>query len=549
LLISKANCANFSYALSLFEKPKYPANFSHFDYVNLNSKQGGTIKFATEGSFNSLNPFLLKGLPAEGLSYLYDTLTENSEDELGVRYGLVAKEIKLEQHSIEFKINKTAYFHDYVPITAEDVFFTFETLLKYGHPVYQMQLKQIKKVKIINKYQIKFEFQPNHIRDLALFIASLPVLPKHYYQKHSFYQTTLQPPIGSGPYKITEIKPNYHIIYRKNDNYWAKNLPVNKGKYNFHSIWFDYYRDNNVLIEAFKAQKYDFRQENIARNWATAYNFKENNNIIKTEINHSLPSPMQAFIFNLRKPKFQNIALRQAMNYAFDFLWLQHHIFYDSYQKTTSFFPNSVFGYKNFSLPNGSKDGFNRKNLLQAQEILSNAGYKVVNNQLFDINKQPVIIEFLIDNKAFEMVVASFAYNLKKLGIKAKIKFAEENQYQQMLNNFNFDIIVNVFPQSTIPGAELYSYFHSSQSNIKGSRNLLGLQDKKIDSLVEKISITTDKNKIIQLCQQLDKYLLTNYFVIPHWYNNTYRILYRNIFAIPKNKPKYSLALDSWSIL
>ena len=549
IFISKSYAGEFSHYISLFEKPKYPVNFSHFDYTNPSAKQGGTIKFATEGGFNSLNPFLLKGIPAEGLSYLYDTLTEASEDELGVRYGLVAEKIKLNQDSIEFKLNKQAYFHDSQPITVDDVLFTFETLLKYGHPVYQMHLKQIKKVKIINKHQLKFLFLPNHQRDLALFVASLPVLPKHYYKQHNFEQTTLEPPIGSGPYKIKEIKPNYHIVYQKNQNYWAKNLPVNKYRYNFATIWFDYYRDNNVLIEAFKAQKYDFRQENIARNWATAYNLSQNSNIIKTEIKHNLPAPMQAFVLNLRREKFQNLGLRRALNYAFDFLWLQQHIFYGSYQKTTSFFANSNFGYRDFFLPNGSTDGFNRQNLLQAQEILQKSGYKVVNNQLLDTNLQPVVIEFLIDSKAFEMVVASFANNLKKLGIATKIKFVEENQYQQMLNNFNFDVVVGVFPQSATPGAELYGYFHSSQINIKGGRNLLGLQDNLVDDLVEKIAISTNKTELINLCQKLDKYLLENYLVIPHWHNNTYRILYSNVFAMPKIKPKYSLGIDTWSII
>ena len=554
IFIGKSYAGEFSpkeflYYISLFEKPKYPVNFSHFDYTNPSAKQGGTIKFATEGGFNSLNPFLLKGIPAEGLSYLYDTLTEASEDELGVRYGLVAEKIKLNQDSIEFKLNKQAYFHDSQPITVDDVLFTFETLLKYGHPVYQMHLKQIKKVEIINKHQLKFLFLPNHQRDLALFVASLPVLPKHYYKQHNFEQTTLEPPIGSGPYKIKEIKPNYHIVYQKNQNYWAKNLPVNKYRYNFATIWFDYYRDNNVLIEAFKAQKYDFRQENIARNWATAYNLSQNSNIIKTEIKHNLPAPMQAFVLNLRREKFQNLGLRRALNYAFDFLWLQQHIFYGSYQKTTSFFANSNFGYRDFFLPNGITDGFNRQNLLQAQEILQKSGYKVVNNQLLDTNLQPVVIEFLIDSKAFEMVVASFANNLKKLGIATKIKFVEENQYQQMLNNFNFDVVVGVFPQSTTPGAELYSYFHSSQSNIKGGRNLLGLQDNLVDDLVEKIAISTNKTELINLCQKLDKYLLEKYLVIPHWHNNTYRILYRNVFAMPKIKPKYSLGIDTWSVI
>ena len=381
-----------------------------------------------------------------------------------------------------------------------------------------------------------------------MLIASLPVLPKHYYQNHDFTKSGLDIPLGSGPYKIKEVKVNREIVYERVKDYWAKDLPVNKGKYNFDKISFDYYRDTNVLIEAFKAQKYDFRQENIARNWANAYNIDavKNGEIIKKLIPHSLPAPAQVFALNLRREKFQNLALRKALTYAFDFQWLNKHIFYSAYTRTESYFANSQFAYK-FELPKSAGDGFNRENLLKARQILLDAGYKITNNKLIDpANSQVVKIEFLIDSKAFEMVVAPFIQHLKKLGIDAKMRFVEENQYQTRINNFDFDAIIAVFPQNLVPSDELFSYWHSSQVDIKGGRNLSGLKDEVVDKLVEEISKTTDEEKLKNLCQKLDKRLLEGYYTILQWHNNSYRVLYRDIFAMPKNQPKYSLAFDSW---
>jgi len=539
---------DFSHAVSLFYSPKYPPNFTNFAYVDVEAKKGGTMKFANDGGFNSLNNFLLKGMPADGLSHIYDTLAEASEDELGVFYGLVAESIKLQPNYIEFKLNKSAYFHDKQPITADDIVFTFATLQKYGHPLYQLNLKQIAEVIKINQHQVRFVFASQHSRDLPIFIASLPVLPKHYYSQHDFQQTSMIPPLGSGPYKIKEVKQNYRIIYERVADYWAKDLPINRGRHNFDALQFDYYRDSTVLLEAFKAQAYDFRQESVARNWANAYNIAaiDKGEIIKTEIEHNFPAPMQAFVFNLRRQKFNDLALRKAINYAFDFLWLKQHIFYGSYEKTKSFFANSAFGKPDNNISDGSIDGFNRQNLLLAQKILLDAGYTIKENQLFDKQNNKVELEFLIQSRGFEMIVAAFSKNLERLGIKVKMRLLEENQYQNRLNNFDFDIVVAVFPQSMVPGAELYSYFHSSQRDIKGSKNLLGLNDKKVDSLVEQVAKSKNQKQIQKLCQQLDEYLLANYFVVPQWYGKKYRILYRNIFVIPKIRPKYGLAIDSW---
>lgn len=552
LLITSPTLASegFSHGISIFGPLKYSANFSHFDYVNPTAPKHGEIRLGAEGGFNSLNQFILKGLPGAGLSYIYDSLTVSSDDEISSRYGLIAEGVRLasDRLSIEFKLRQTARFHDGKKITADDVIFTFNTLMNDGHPSYKMALRDVKNVEKINSHLVRFNFKNNHNKNLPLLVSSLPILPKHYYKNHDFTISSLEIPLGSGPYKIISAKPNREIIYERVKDYWAKDLPVNRGRYNFDKISFDYYRDGNVLLEAFKAEKYDFRQESIARNWANSYNIKaiENGEIIKKLIPHSLPAPAQIFALNLRREKFQNLALRKAMTYAFDFEWLKKHIFYNAYQRTTSYFANSEFAY-NFQLPQSQGDGFNRKNILKAREILLAGGYKIEQGKLIDPKThEQVVIEFLIDNKAFEMAVAPFLKHLQKLGINAKMRFVEENQYQTRLNNFDYDVIIAVLPQNLVPSDELFSYWHSSQADIKGSRNLSGLKDKIVDDLVEKISYSSSEVELKKLCLKLDKRLLENYYTILQWHNNNYRVLYRDIFVIPKVQAKYSLSFDSW---
>ncbi len=538
----------FEYGISTFGDLKYSKNFSHLNYVNPTAPKGGSVRFGAEGTFNNLNQFILKGISATGLNYLYDSLCEGNDDEISACYGLVAEGIKLTDDGIEFKLRKNAYFHDGKKITADDVVFSFNTLVKDGHPSYKMVFREVSAVKKINDFQVKFFFKKNHNRNLPLSIAALPVLPKHFYEKNDFSKTTMTPPLGSGPYKIKEVSPGKSITFERVKNYWAKDLAINRGRYNFDEITFDYYRDNNVLIEAFKAQKYDLRQESIARNWANAYNIDavKNGEIIKKEIPHEALNPIQTFVLNLRREKFQDLALRKAMTYAFDFEWLKKHIFYNSYERTETYISNNEFSYKNFAMPKTEGDGFNRKNLLKAREILAEAGYKIVDNKLISKKGEVVEVEFLIDTPAFEMIAAPFVKNLRKLGIQAKVRFIEENQYQTRVNNFDYDVIVGMFGQSFFPGNEMFAYYHSSQKNIKGSRNLAGLDDKVVDELVEKIAKSRDKSELKNLCQRLDKRMLENYYMILQWHNDTYRILYRDIFAMPKVMPKYSLAVDSW---
>ncbi len=545
------NKVGYQHGMSIFGDLKYPKNFQNFDYVNPNAPKAGSIKLGSEGTFNNLNSFILKGVNAAGLSYLYDSLMEGSEDEISSCYGLIAESVKLaaDKFSINFRLRKIARWPDGKRITADDVVFTFNKLISDGHPSYKMIYRDVKEVKKINDAEVQFIFKTNQNRDLPMLVASLKILPKHYFEKVDFSKTTLEAPLGSGPYKIKEVKAGKSITYERNKDYWAKDLPVNRGRYNFDQITYEYYRDGNVLVEAFKAQKYDMRQENVARNWANNYNIEavKNGQIIKKEIVHGLPTGAQTFVLNLRKEKFQNLELRKALTYAFDFEWLKEHIFYGSYKRTQSYFSNSDFGYKKFTLPKSKGDGFNRENLLKAKEILDNAGYKIVNQKLIDPKSgKQVEIEFLLDSESFQMITAPFVKNLKKLGIKAKTRFVEENQYQTRMNNFDFDIAVGVFGQGLIPGNELFSYWHSSQKSVKGSQNISGLDDKEIDKLVEKIAQAKSKKELIELCEEFDRRMLENYYTILQWHNNSYRILYRDIFEMPKITPKYSLAVDSW---
>ncbi|MAZ80359.1 MAG: hypothetical protein CMP18_01045 [Rickettsiales bacterium] len=549
LIVNSSFASEFSHHLSILSNPKYNKDFKNFDYVDPNARKGGHVKFGVQGNFNSLNQFILKGISASGLSYLYDSLAVSSEDEISTQYGLVAKSIRLAKNkmSIEFKLRKEAKFHDNKPITVDDIIHSFNLISKYGHPSYQMILKNVKKVIKINNYHVKYIFNNNN-RDLPKVISSLPILAKHFYNEDNFTKANLNIPLGSGPYKITKVDPNKSITYQRVKDYWAKDLPVNKGRYNFNKITFDYYRDNNILVEAFKAQKYDVRLENIARNWANSYNIEaiKNNEIIKQEITHNIASPMQAFIINLRKDKFSNIALRKALNLAFNFNWLKKHIFYNSYIRTNSFFPNSNYSYYN-NIANNAFD--HRKNIIFAQKILEDAGYKIIDNNLIDqVSNKNIEIEFLTLSESFTMVIAPYIKHLKMLGINAKIRMVEENQYKTRVNNFDYDIITSSFYQAKIPGSELYSYFHSTQKNIKGSRNLIGIEDKQIDNIIEKIISAKNIDIISKYCKKLDKILIDNHYVIPQWYNNKFRLLTRNIFIIPKIRPKYSLSVDSWYI-
>ncbi len=569
-----------SHGISIFGDLKYPKDFTHFDYVNPNAPKGGSIKYGVEGTFNSLNPFILKGISVSGISMIFDSLMEDSADEISSKYGLIAESVKLskDKKSITFKLRKIAHFHDGSKITADDVIFSFNKISKEGHPSSQMIYRDVIKAEKINDYEVKFTFKDNQNKQLPITISGLPIISKKYYQKWEFNKSTLEIPMGSGPYKVDKIEVGRSITYKRDKNYWAKDLPVNKGRHNFDEITYDYYRDGDILVESFKSGNFDLRQENISRNWVTSYNIEKvrNGEIIKKEVIHSLPTGMQAFVFNLRKEKFQNRKLREALNYAFDFEWVQKNIFYGSYQRTNSYFANTNFASsgipsnqeleilkklkkdfpddvpdeifsKIYQNPKSNASGFNRTNLLKAKKILEDAGYFVRDGKLIDPKtNQQLEIEFLINSKSFVMVIAPMKKNLAQLGIKSKIRLVDENQFVIRINEFDYDIIIYIFGQGLIPSDEQYSYWHSSLRDIKGSNNLSGTQNKATDYLLTKILKVRSKDQLELYTKALDRILLWNFYTIPQWHNNSYRILYKNKFATPKIIPFYSIGVDSW---
>jgi microcin C transport system substrate-binding protein len=563
--------------LTIFGDLKYPATFQHFEYVNPDAPKGGSLRLATLGSYDSLNAYILKGEPAAGLNLLYDTLLQKSYDEPFSAYGLLAERVELaaDRSSVTFRLRKQAKWHDGSPITAADVVFTFDTLKKDGHPFYQAYYHEVTKAEALNPRTVRFTFASTQNRELPLIIGEMPVLPKQYYTTHPFAESTLTPPLGSGPYKVAKVDAGRSIQYARVPDYWAKDLPVMRGRYNFDRVRYDYYRDETVMVEALKAGEYDARQETISRIWATAYKGRpfDQGVLVRNEIMHEVPSGMQGFVFNTRRPMFADPALREAMNYAFDFEWENKTLFYGAYSRTTSYFSNSSFAAEGVpsaaelkllepfrdslpprlftephTVPVSDGGGVNRINLLKAKHILDKAGWKVRDGLLRRPGTdEPVVMQFLIASPPFERAISPYLYNLKKLGITASIRMVDQAQYQRMLDSFNFDITMAVFGQSSSPGNEQKDYWHSSQANVPGTRNIAGVAHKAVDALVERIVKAESLEELQTACRALDRVLLWNFYVIPNWFNQSYRMVYWDKFGRPSTLPKYDLGLvDTW---
>ena len=573
--VSIASDENYEHAISVFNEIKYKNNFKYFDYVNPNAPKKGVIKLAERGTFDSLNQFILKGLPAIGLDNIYDSLLVTSLDEPLTAYGLIAKGMKVSEDntSITFFLNQNAVWHDNNPVTSYDVEWTFNTILKEGHPSYKSYYSDIKSIEIIDKYTIKFHFKNDNNRELPIIIGQMKILPKHFWKDKRFDSSVLSIPLGSGPYKIKEVNLGKNITYERVKHHWAQKLPVNIGHNNFNEIHYDYYRDSNVMIEALKANEYDFRSENISKEWATAYNdLKNNTAFIKEEIDHELPQGMQAFIYNMRKDIFKNLELRKALALAFDFEWTNKTLFYGQYIRSNSYFSNSelassglptnlelkIIEELNNDVPKeihtevynpGKTDGSgnNRKNLRQAMQILKKANYKLDNKILKDPEGREIKFEILLISPAFERIVGPFIKNLKKLGVEASIRIVDTAQYKNRLDNYEFDMVVMARGQSLNPGNEQRNFWSSKSADINGSANWIGIKNKTIDELIELIINSPTREKLILYTKLLDRVLLHNHYVIPHWHIKYWRVAYWSTIKRPKNLPKYSLGFpETW---
>lgn len=570
-----------THALSIYGNPKYPKNFTHFDYVNPNAPKGGTLKSFALGTFDSLNPFSQKGNPAAELNALvYNTLTIQSLDEPFSEYALVADSMTQGRDFIIFHLNKKARFSDGKPIRAKDIVFSFETLLQKGKIDFKRYYADVKSVKALNDFEVIFYFKTDSNKELPLILGQIPILPSHIYLqngKNTFGENPLQIPVGSGAYKVKKFDLGRSITYERDPNYWAKDHPTQKGMYNFDEVVVEYYKDPAVAQTAFMAGEYDYRVESSAKVWANDYEgrAKREGKIILQSFRHELPSTLQGFFFNTRKPIFADKRVREAIFYAFDFEWSNKNLFYNQYERTTHIFHNSPFAssgipqgkeleillpYKDrldsriFTQPyivpitNGEqKRGENlRENLKYARDLLESAGFYVKNGRLYTPTHQPFSFEILISYEAFERICLPFAKNLKKLGIEAKIRKVDDSQYINRVRAFEYDMVVELLGQSLFPGNEQNYYWNSQVANTKGSKNFAGVQDPVVDELITKLLNATLEQDRTAIGKSLDRVLLWGFYVLPHFNLPAFRIAYWHTIAMPSQTPPYGIDPYLW---
>ena len=569
-----------SHGIAMHGEPKYNDNFLNVDYIDLNSVKGGAIVRSAIGSYDSFNPFILKGTSAAGIGGLYETLTTGSSDEAFTEYGLIAKTIEWPEDRswVSFVIREEAMWHDGKEITAEDVVWTFNTLMEKGHPFYKYYYSDVSEVIKESDKKVRFNFKTNTNKELVLIVGQLPVLPKHYWKNKNFDETSLEVPIGSGPYKIKQFDSGRSITYELNKDYWGfkSNNPIKVGKDNFGTIRYDYYKDRGIEREAFKSGEIDFFSENSSKEWATSYDISAlKKGLIKKElIQHENPQGMQGFAFNIRKEKFKDRRVRKALSYAFDFEWSNKKLFFDAYKRTDSYFenselassglpsieelsflnpyfdilPNEIFT-KNYKNPVTDGSGYMRKQLQEASKLLRDAGWELVEGNLINPSTKEIFeFEILLNSPAFERIVFPFKDNLEKLGVRVEVRTIDTAQYQKRMETFDFDMVVQTFSQSLSPGNEQRNFWGSNAADTNGSRNVIGIKNYAIDGLIESLINAKDREELITITKALDRVLLWNYYVIPQWHISSYRVLYWDFFNQPLIKPKYSLGFDTWWI-
>lgn len=564
------------HALTLYgEAAKYPAGFQHFDYVNPDAPKGGVLRLPGLNGFDSFNPFIPKGNAADRVGLIYDSLTYASSDEPFTQYGLLAEKIEraADGSYVRFYLNPKARFHDDSPVTAEDVIFTFNALLQHGDPMYRHYYADVKEVVAEGPRKVRFDFKHPGNRELPLILGQLRVLPKHWWANRDFTRASLEIPLGSGPYRIAEFSPNSSIRFERVKNWWAKDLPVAKGMYNFDEIDVDYYRDMSVALEAFKAGQFDVNLEYSAKDWATGYNSPalRAGRFVQEAFANRNPVGMQGFVFNTRRAIFQDRRVREAISLLFDFEWTNKQLFYGAYKRTHSFFENSEMASRglpsqaelqlleplrskiapevfseSFAPPVSDGSGIIREQTRRAYQLLSAAGYHIENDKMVDAHGKPLAFEFLNQQANLERVILPFKRNLAELGIDLQIRRVDVSQYINRLRSRDFDMTSAIWPQSNSPGNEQREFWHSSSADNPGSRNLIGLRDPAVDQLVEGLINADSRQSLITHTRALDRVLLWGFYVVPNYYVDTYRVAYWKRFGHPQKSPLYDYGLMTW---
>lgn len=577
-----------SHGYAQFGTLKYPASFTHFDWVNPDAPKGGTLRVMAYGTFDTLNPYSFKGSsPSAAPNFLQYGVSEFNEplmvgtgaydpsgDEPASSYGLIAKSVEYSEDRswVVFNLREEARFHDGQPITAFDVAFSYRTLVKDGHPQYRTSLQEVKRVDILNRHRIRFVLKRANNPLLILRLGELPVLPQHYWKNRDFKATSFEVPLGSGPYRISKLEPGRSLVFERVKNWWGEKLPVNRGKYNFNRVEVEFYRDSSVAFEAFKAGEFDFYIEHQAKNWANAYRFPAiaRGEVIRAEIPHQIPTQTQALFMNTRRATFADRKVREALGLMFDFEWTNRALFNSAYKRSNSYYPNSEFAatdkpegaewlllspYRKqlpaklfsepFTLPYTDGRGIPRETLRKALGLLAEAGWKPSGQHLVNAKGERFRFEILLVNPNLERILQPYTENLASIGIEAELRTVDRAQYKQRLDHFDYDMVLMTLAQSLSPGLEQWLYFHSSQADVKGGKNYAGVRHPVVDAMLDKLLAAQTREQQIAATRALDRILLWQHYSIPNWYINHHRLAYRNRFAFVTTPP-YTLGLRAW---
>ena len=588
----QARHVTVSHGLDLYGGLKYGPDFKHFDYVDPNAPKGGTVVLAgLSSTYDSLNPYIVKGTPASGvLAYLgqnmiTDSLMVQSEDEPNSEYGLIAESVAVpdDKSWVEFTLRPEARWRDGTPITVEDVIFTFNILKEKGVPLFRNYYANVPTVEKTGPRKVRFTFNQKSNNELPFIVGEMPVLAKKYWEGRAFDETTLEPPLSSGPYKIVKVDAGRSITYQRDPDYWGKDLPVNRGRFNIGTIRYDYYRDSSVILEAFLAGKTDFRYENSAKQWATGYDSPavKDGRIIRATGHSRSGETYQGFLYNLRREKFQNPKLREALAYAYDFAWTNKTIFYGLYAQPRSYFeggelaatglpsadevkllgpfkdqldPRVFTEEYNPPKTDGTQDSL-RRNLRVAARILAQAGWVIDGGKLVSkASGEQFQLQILTRDPSEERIVAPFVNNLKLLGIDASFRMVDETQYIRRVQTFDFDMTILGIAQSLSPGNEQRDYWGSAAADREGSTNYMGIKNPVVDDLIDKIIFAKDRTALVTATHALDRVLQWSFYSIPEVDGNGFRYAYWDKFGKPAKLPSYAKPvqpttyLDNWWI-
>lgn len=581
LCLTCAAGAEPRHGISVFGALKYGPDFAHFDWVDPAAPKGGLLRVRDLGTFDSVNMFILKGRrPNWVLTQevrLHDTLMVRSYDEPDAHYALVARTAELsdDRRHVTFRLDPRARFHDGSPITADDVVWSLETIKAKGHPILA-QIFAAATAVALEPGTVRFDLAADASRDLPVRLAgALPILSSRYYRDREFAESTLEPPLGSGPYRIAEVKSGQSLTLERVAGYWAANLPANVGQWNFDRIRIDYYADRTAALLGFFADAYDLREEFTSKSWATEYDDKpavKDGRIVRLTTSDGSPSGVQGWFYNLRRPQFADRRVREALNLAFDFEWTNRNLFHGLYRRTGSAFENSdlkqqgrpstaelalleplrdqvppeVFGDA-FRSPESDGNGNNRVNVRKAQALLQQAGWTIRDGQLQDRGGQPFAVEFLMYEPTFERIVGPYVKNLERLGIRASMRFVDPAQYIERVKVFDFDVVTARFSPPETPGAEMWSYWGSRQATIPGSNNYAGVADPAVDALIGKVLAAPDRDAMRAATRALDRVIMWNAYIVPQWYKGEHNLAFWDRFGRPATKPPYHRGVvNSW---